>query len=716
MTASSVTSMTVSETDAQLCGSDYRFASQIVLVWQFRNRLELVPEFKSIMQERRQEKREYFAKLWENSLSIRFLYDAFLSMPKSGEASRLAAFIESLERVPSIKASDISVRPILTQENVVDLMLMLELYVPYHCAQTLSRSKLFLCLHTFQFYQHSLGSPIGTSPLTAHLRQQKGLKKGDGTHLRLAYEPVTRGIYCLETNRVEYNPFLLAVSDMEASALTKAIDDIKAVAFNGVSVSKILPFAVPALWPQPFPDMAPVAQHFQNLPCTAGLRGLRNLGNSCYMNVVLQAFASSVVLKSMFLADYHPHSSCSTKNCTACELDKLIVSLHCGETTPYSPTSFLMNLWLCSPHLATAAEHDAHEFYVSVLSSLHENIAHAESDHSAPGSCSCPAHSVFYGTEVSHITCTICRNETQKEETFGNICLSLKGVSLGSLPSSLVAAPALYSSPESFDASASKRRKTDSIPTGKVGRPRKNAAPSASLAAPSGAELNPATLTQQTDADEAGDSKTAAAGDAGASSGKTTGLSIVECLQRYTAPEKLAFSCSNCQKSTPATKHYSFKQLPRVLTIQLKRFEHTVKTTRKINTFVHFPSRLDMSPYTTYAVKCRRNPAEVSSSLSSTASLVSSQPATPITPLSPSITKAEPSDPGFYYNLFCVIHHIGDLESGHYIAFVKSRDQWFQIDDDNITCVDIKLALSSTAYMLFYSREYSSIQVPVPQV
>ncbi len=58
-----------------------------------------------------------------------------------------------------------------------------------------------------------------------------------------------------------------------------------------------------------------------------GRRGLLNLGQTCFLNVVLQSFVHNPLLRNYFLGDKHNWKQCKNENCTCCEMDKLFAEV-----------------------------------------------------------------------------------------------------------------------------------------------------------------------------------------------------------------------------------------------------------------------------------------------------------------------------------------------------------------------------------------------------
>jgi ubiquitin carboxyl-terminal hydrolase 22/27/51 len=181
---------------------------------------------------------------------------------------------------------------------------------------------------------------------------------------------------------------------------------------------------------------------------------------------------------------------------------------------------------------------------------------------------------------------------------------------------------------------------------------------------------------------------------------------LVECLEKFTTPEKLdnnTYICSECSgQSHDASKHLSIKVLPPVLSIQLKRFKHTSATEYvKNESVVSVPTILDMTPFTSTSFVKR------------TAERPDVEKGRRVSTSAEEYYKIRNFDegmgdvrlPAYRYKLFAVVHHMGKIGTGHYTCCVGRRDKWYLIDDETITEVD-EARVGRDAYLLFYMREF----------
>jgi len=166
-----------------------------------------------------------------------------------------------------------------------------------------------------------------------------------------------------------------------------------------------------------------------------------------------------------------------------------------------------------------------------------------------------------------------------------------------------------------------------------------------------------------------------------AQTGETT---LEQCLKDFSSAEKLEgdnqYSCEECKKKVDATKKIYVWHAPEILVIQLKRFKNEIRQiyngqwtqqTSKTNSTVKFP--LDNLTLTNNYMELSR---DVDSS----------------------------------YYLSAIVLHKGSCNYGHYIAYSKNpiNKEWYEFNDSTVVHIPVEEIeseiVTKDAYVLVYQR------------
>lgn len=157
---------------------------------------------------------------------------------------------------------------------------------------------------------------------------------------------------------------------------------------------------------------------------------------------------------------------------------------------------------------------------------------------------------------------------------------------------------------------------------------------------------------------------------------KINNLTIYDCFDLFTKEEELIeenkYKCEKCHILTNSKKLMTFWHIPSVFFIQLKRFKISNNSFLRINDIIKFPLELNMSNYV-----CKYNKMKTQQ----------------------------------IYELSGVIQHFGSMRSGHYIAFNRSSIDgfWYLFDDSRIgKCSSENIEnhlITPASYILVYSRK-----------
>jgi ubiquitin carboxyl-terminal hydrolase 22/27/51 len=162
---------------------------------------------------------------------------------------------------------------------------------------------------------------------------------------------------------------------------------------------------------------------------------------------------------------------------------------------------------------------------------------------------------------------------------------------------------------------------------------------------------------------------------------------LLGCLDLFTRPEKLGpdqkLYCENCKESRESQKQMSIKRLPSVLCLHIKRFEHSAarNMSRKVNRHLQFPFSLDMKPYLSFSILRKKFGNRIFT------------------------FEGDELDISTKFEVFAVVTHSGMLESGHYVTYLRLKNQWYKCDDAWINEVDEEVVRASQSYLIFYVQK-----------
>ncbi|MCJ1322384.1 hypothetical protein MMC15_007732 [Xylographa vitiligo] len=165
------------------------------------------------------------------------------------------------------------------------------------------------------------------------------------------------------------------------------------------------------------------------LSCLAGApRGMINLGQTCYMSVILQAMMHNPLMRNFFMSERHGNpKKCPLMNgedCTACAMATSFIDILATEKIEgHGPTELLHKSWLKNSTLAGHHQQDAHEYFQSLLDQLHNSCGCVAQVYKP---CECLYHRTFYGKLRSTMTCLSCKNVTVSEDPIVDLSLDIR--------------------------------------------------------------------------------------------------------------------------------------------------------------------------------------------------------------------------------------------------------------------------------------------------
>jgi len=378
----------------------------------------------------------------------------------------------------------------------------------------------------------------------------------------------------------------------------------------------------------------------------AGLYGMDNIGNTCYLNTIIQTLSNIKIFREFLLKDdYIPfllnkldkESNLNSQienisNSIIYQFYRLFNILWDPEyqSDSIKPITLKKKLGLKNPMFKNSLQHDVQEVFTMIIEYMHLEIAskiNTNIENPSPLENAClnfwakeysPIYNIFHGMYLNTKICSLCKDKTENYEP--NLFLSLdipQNISFDNLNiSDFINIKCKY--PNIIINDSIKNEMCNLIDE----------------------ETSIKIIKEYIKEKQ-----------------QTKSYDLSECLSEYYKTKIIEdVFCNNCLQTCNFHVSYELIIAPKILCIQIKRFNSDLS---KINNKITYPQILTLN-----------------------------------------INNNDEN-----YKLCSIINHIGyDVDHGHYhnYTFSSDHEKWFKYDDDDVN--EITNNSSKNAYLLFYEK------------
>ncbi|KAJ6406933.1 hypothetical protein OIU84_010448 [Salix udensis] len=154
--------------------------------------------------------------------------------------------------------------------------------------------------------------------------------------------------------------------------------------------------------------------------------GLENLGNTCFLNSVVQCLTYTEPLAAYLQSGKHQNSCHVAGFCALCAIQKHVSRALQSSGRSLVPKDLVSNLRCISRNFRNARQEDAHEYMVNLLESMHKCCLPSGVPSESPAAYETSlVHKIFGGSLRSQVECQQCSYCSNKFDPFLDLSLEI---------------------------------------------------------------------------------------------------------------------------------------------------------------------------------------------------------------------------------------------------------------------------------------------------
>ncbi|XP_053329464.1 ubiquitin carboxyl-terminal hydrolase 36-like [Spea bombifrons] len=154
--------------------------------------------------------------------------------------------------------------------------------------------------------------------------------------------------------------------------------------------------------------------------------GLKNLGNTCFLNSTVQCLTYTPPLANYLLSKDYTCNCHQGGFCMLCVMRNHVIQVFENSGSAIKPVCFTRDLETIAPHFCLGSQEDAHEFLCYTLDSMQRACLNGYDMLDRQSQATTLVHQIFGGYLRSRVECSVCRSVSDTYDTYLDIALEIK--------------------------------------------------------------------------------------------------------------------------------------------------------------------------------------------------------------------------------------------------------------------------------------------------